>query len=94
MTDHANPSEAAAQDVEDFRYVMDNIRHQVGQVVVGQNEVVEHLLITLMVGGHCLITGMPGTAKTLLVSTLSEALGLEHNRIQFTFYQCITGRRN
>jgi len=84
MTDHANPSEAAAQEVEDFRYVMDNIRQQVGQVVVGQNEVVEHLLITLMVGGHCLITGMPGTAKTLLVSTLSEALGLEHNRIQFT----------
>ena len=84
MTDHPSLTESAAADVENFRYVFDNIRHQVGQVVVGQNEVVDHLLITLLVGGHCLITGMPGTAKTLLVRTLSEALGLQHNRIQFT----------
>ena len=74
----------AARDVEEFRYVMDNIRRQVGHVIVGQDEVVDHLLITLLVGGHCLITGMPGTAKTLLVRTLSEALGLDFNRIQFT----------
>ena len=73
MTDYPSLTESAARDVEEFRYVFDNIRHQVGQVVVGQNEVVEHLLITLLVGGHCLITGMPGTAKTLLVRTLSEA---------------------
>lgn len=84
MTDNPALTESAARDVEDFRYVFDNIRRQVGQVVVGQDEVVEHLLITLLVGGHCLITGMPGTAKTLLVRTLSEALGLQHNRIQFT----------
>ena len=74
----------AARDVEEFRYVMDNIRRQIGHVIVGQDEVVDHLLITLLVGGHCLITGMPGTAKTLLVRTLSEALGLDFNRIQFT----------
>jgi len=48
MTDHPSLTESAARDVEDFRYVFDNIRHQVGQVVVGQNEVVEHLLITLL----------------------------------------------
>ncbi len=82
--DHNDPTEAAAREIEEFRYVMDDIRQQVGQVIVGQNEVVEHLLVTLLVGGHCLITGMPGTAKTLLVRTLSEALGLEFNRIQFT----------
>ncbi len=79
-----NQTADAARDVEEFRYVMDNIRRQVGHVIVGQDEVVEHLLITLLVGGHCLITGMPGTAKTLLVRTLSEALGLDFNRIQFT----------
>jgi len=45
---------------------------------------VEHLLLTLLVGGHCLITGMPGTAKTLLVRTLADALGLSFKRIQFT----------
>jgi MoxR-like ATPase len=56
----------------------------VGKVIIGQNEVVEHLLITLLVGSHCLITGMPGTAKTLLVRTLATSLGLSYKRIQFT----------
>ena len=63
---------------------MSTIREQVGKAVVGQDDVVEQLLITLLVGGHCLITGMPGTAKTLLVKTLSDALGLSFKRIQFT----------
>ncbi|MET0534823.1 MAG: AAA family ATPase, partial [Steroidobacter sp.] len=48
------------------------------------DDVVDHLLLTLLVGGHCLITGMPGTAKTLLVRTLALALGLKFKRIQFT----------
>ena len=56
MTDHPSLTESAANDVEDFRYVMDNIRHQVGQVVVGQNEVVEHLLITLLAVSYTHLT--------------------------------------
>jgi MoxR-like ATPase len=67
-----------------FRGAMQRIRGEVGRVIVGQDDVVEHLLITLLVGGHCLITGMPGTAKTLLVHTLADALGLSFKRIQFT----------
>ncbi len=67
-----------------FKQRMDDIRGQVGRAVVGQDAVVEQLLITLLVNGHCLLTGMPGTAKTLLVKTLSESLGLEFNRVQFT----------
>ncbi|OGT76211.1 MAG: AAA family ATPase [Gammaproteobacteria bacterium RIFCSPLOWO2_02_FULL_56_15] len=67
-----------------FHAAMGRIREQVGRVIVGQDDVVEHLLITLLVGGHCLITGMPGTAKTLLVRTLATALGLMYKRIQFT----------
>jgi len=70
--------------VESFRTTMDKIRVEVRKVIVGQDEVVENLLITLLVGGHCLITGMPGTAKTLLVRTLATALGLTYKRIQFT----------
>jgi len=70
--------------VETFQKTMDDIRHEVRKVIVGQDEVVEHLLLTLLVGGHCLITGMPGTAKTLLVRTLATALGLTFKRIQFT----------
>ncbi len=67
-----------------FHTAMAKLRDEVGKVIIGQEVVVEHLLITLLVGGHCLITGMPGTAKTLLVQTLADALGLTFKRIQFT----------
>ena len=77
-------SDDARHLVETFRESMRRIRSEVSKVVVGQGEVIEQLLITLLVGGHCLITGMPGTAKTLLVRTLANALGLRFRRIQFT----------
>jgi MoxR-like ATPase len=77
------PADAESVAAE-FKDTMDAIRGEVAKIIVGQEEVVESLLITLLVGGHCLITGMPGTAKTLLVRTLSEALGLSFKRIQFT----------
>ncbi|MBV8811808.1 MAG: MoxR family ATPase [Acidobacteriaceae bacterium] len=60
------------------------IRQEIGKVIVGQDEVIEHVLISLFVGGHCLLTGLPGTAKTLLVRTLARTLGLKFSRIQFT----------
>jgi MoxR-like ATPase len=76
---------AATEDlVASFAASMDRIREQVRLIIVGQDEVIDNLLVTLLVGGHCLITGMPGTAKTLLVSTLASALGLVFKRIQFT----------
>ena len=67
-----------------FQQVETDILEQVRRVIVGQDEVLEQVLISLFVGGHCLITGLPGTAKTLLVRTMSEVLGLEFRRIQFT----------
>ena len=70
--------------IQDFHGSLERIRTQVRKIIVGQDDVVEHLLLTLLVGGHCLITGMPGTAKTLLVRTLAWALGLTFKRIQFT----------
>ena len=70
--------------IDRFHVVRDSILSQVRQVIVGQNEVLDQILIALFVGGHCLITGMPGTAKTLMVRTFSEALGLTFKRIQFT----------
>ncbi len=60
------------------------MRRQVAQRIVGQNEVVEELLIALLANGHALLVGVPGLAKTLLVQTLAEALDLEFSRIQFT----------
>ena len=70
--------------VETFHARLGTIRGEVRKIIVGQDDVVDHLLLTLLVGGHCLITGMPGTAKTLLVRTLAAALGLKFKRIQFT----------
>ncbi len=67
-----------------FQEAHRNIVREVRKVIVGQDEVVEQVLISLFVGGHCLITGLPGTAKTLLVRTLSQTLGLVFKRIQFT----------
>src|SRR6201990_506263 len=67
-----------------FQKVRGEILTQVHQVIVGQEEVIEQVMIALFVGGHCLITGLPGTAKTLLVRTLAQALGLDFKRIQFT----------
>jgi MoxR-like ATPase len=70
--------------IERFRQVHSGIVGQVRRVIVGQEEVLEQVLIGLFVGGHCLITGLPGTAKTLLVRTLAQTLGLVFRRIQFT----------
>jgi MoxR-like ATPase len=75
---------AVEQQVETFHSRLGAIRTEVRKIIVGQDDVVDHLLLTLLVGGHCLITGMPGTAKTLLVRTLASALGLKFKRIQFT----------
>jgi MoxR-like ATPase len=70
--------------VERFYAVRDRILGQVRKVIVGQDEVLEQILIALFVGGHCLITGLPGTAKTLMVRTIAKTLGLQFRRIQFT----------
>ena len=70
--------------VKRFQEAQAAIKREVGKVIVGQTEVIENVLISLFVGGHCLLTGLPGTAKTLLVRTMAQTLGLRFNRIQFT----------
>jgi MoxR-like ATPase len=60
------------------------ILHEIKQVIVGQDRVIEELLIALIARGHCLLVGVPGLAKTLLISTLADVLHLRFNRIQFT----------
>jgi MoxR-like ATPase len=77
-------SETLLNRVKRFQAVRDNILSQVRQVIVGQEEVLDQILIALFVGGHCLITGLPGTAKTLMVRTIAQTLGLVFKRIQFT----------
>jgi len=60
------------------------LRSEVGKVIVGQHETVEHLLVGLLAGGHCLLEGVPGLAKTLMVRTLGDAMHLTFKRVQFT----------
>jgi MoxR-like ATPase len=84
MTATAAEIEQYREQIRRFRECHERIRQQVRRVIVGQDEVIEQLLLTLWAGGHCLITGMPGTAKTLLVRTLAQALALAFKRIQFT----------
>lgn len=61
-----------------------SIKQQIGKVIVGQTDVVDQLLISLFARGHCLLVGVPGLAKTLLIRTLSESMDLSFSRVQFT----------
>ncbi len=70
--------------LEEVQSAVASLREQLAQVIVGQEEVIDQLLLSLLSSGHCLLVGVPGLAKTLLISTLARALNLDFNRIQFT----------
>ncbi|MDA0753031.1 MAG: MoxR family ATPase [Verrucomicrobia bacterium] len=78
------PQEDTALKVERFHHGIRVIRAELEKIIVGQHQVLDQLLITVLIGGHCLITGLPGTAKTLMVQSLADALGLDFKRVQFT----------
>ncbi|RME83728.1 MAG: MoxR family ATPase [Planctomycetota bacterium] len=70
--------------VEKLRSAYDRLKSELAKVIVGQDEVIEQLLISIFARGHCLLIGVPGLAKTLMISTLAKALSLTFSRIQFT----------
>ncbi|MFQ5453468.1 MAG: AAA family ATPase [Candidatus Zixiibacteriota bacterium] len=70
--------------VENLNSAYKKIKNEIAKVIIGQDKVIEQLLISLLSSGHCLLVGVPGLAKTLLISTLSQVLNLKFNRIQFT----------
>ena len=80
----ARATEQPSPEVQQVIDFIDKIRRRLGTVVVGQDVVVERLLIALFTSGHLLLQGVPGLAKTLLVSALSKTIDLEFSRIQFT----------
>ncbi|QDU37135.1 ATPase RavA [Maioricimonas rarisocia] len=87
MTDDAAPPQTPPVDLESVRRLTranEEITSALSQVIVGQKQVVEQLLVSILAGGHCLLIGVPGLAKTLVVRSLAEVLGLSFNRIQFT----------
>jgi len=72
------------QAVEQLNDASQRIKSEIGKVIIGQDKVIEQLLIALLSAGHCLLVGVPGLAKTLLISTLANILDLKFSRIQFT----------
>jgi MoxR-like ATPase len=84
MTDQLTTSPEDLEALKTLHAARFKIEEQIGKRVIGQKDVIEHLLITLFAGGHGLFVGVPGLAKTLLINTLSEVLDLGFNRIQFT----------
>src|SRR5579871_1116273 len=72
------------ESVRRLRDAFDSIKKQLARVIVGQDQVIEELLIALFSRGHCILEGVPGLAKTLMISTLSKCLSLAFSRIQFT----------
>jgi MoxR-like ATPase len=75
-------SDVEAVDALVGKYVV--LREEIAKVIVGQDDVIKNLLISVFCKGHCLLVGVPGLAKTLMVNTLSKVLGLSYHRIQFT----------
>ncbi len=70
--------------VEQLNECIKKVKSEIGKVIIGQEDVIENMLISLLSKGHCLLVGVPGLAKTLLIKTLAEVLDLNFNRIQFT----------
>ncbi|WP_346882038.1 MoxR family ATPase [uncultured Algibacter sp.] len=70
--------------IENFVKQYKNLRSEIAKVIIGQDEVVNQILISIFSGGHSLLVGVPGLAKTLMVNTIAQALGLDFKRIQFT----------
>ena len=80
MTDHPIGQDA----IERLRHAREQIQSELSQVIVGQADVIEQILISMFSRGHCLLEGVPGLAKTLMISTLAKTLNLSFSRIQFT----------
>lgn len=79
-----NTFSSDVEAVDALRDAYKELRSEIGKVIIGQDQVVKDSLISIFSNGHCLLVGVPGLAKTLLVNTIARVLGLSYNRIQFT----------
>src|SRR5438105_5775212 len=84
MTESTSTTSTDLETARGVAATYQTLRRELGKVIVGQDQVIEEVLIALFCRGHCLVQGVPGLAKTLLVSTLAQALDFSFRRIQFT----------
>ena len=80
----ANEQIDLTKDLEQLKQGFITVKNELSKVIVGQDDVVSKMLIALLSGGHCLLLGVPGLAKTLLVHSLGQVLDLGFSRVQFT----------
>ncbi len=79
-----NEQQVSADAIDKLNRAREQLRSQMGRIIVGQDDVIDQLLIAMFSRGHCLLEGVPGLAKTLMISTLSRCLSMSFSRIQFT----------
>jgi len=84
MTENHEANNREVELLENFPKVYQSIINEIHKIIIGQDDIIEQLLVSLFSGGHCLIVGVPGLAKTLLINTLANVLDLKFSRIQFT----------
>lgn len=82
--DDSRSSDAELRALDDLSRSLAGVREELAKIIVGQDDVIEQLLIAMLAGGHCLLVGVPGLAKTLTISSLAQAIALQFSRIQFT----------
>ena len=74
----------SVSDIKNLSSKISRIKNEFAKVIVGQDDIIEKIIICLLTESHCLLVGVPGLAKTLIVKTFSDIMGLEYKRIQFT----------
>ena len=84
MSTESNVASADPSAVEKLKDSAERVRSELGKVIIGQDEVIEQVLISIFTRSHALLVGVPGLAKTLLISSLADSLDLNYKRIQFT----------
>ncbi|MFO8053732.1 MAG: MoxR family ATPase [Bacteroidales bacterium] len=81
---HMQKNGKNTDELQEFSHKYADLKNEIAKMVVGQDEVIENLLVSIFSRGHCLLVGVPGLAKTLMVNTMADVLGLSYSRIQFT----------
>ncbi|MFW5852075.1 MAG: AAA family ATPase, partial [Bacteroidota bacterium] len=80
MTHNTNDVDA----IDNLKRSYTELKQEIQKVIIGQEDIIDNVLLSIFSGGHCLLIGVPGLAKTLLVTTIAKTLGLDYNRVQFT----------
>jgi MoxR-like ATPase len=83
-SDALSPQKDLSKEIKEYALIFDSIRNEVGNIVVGQKDIVDAMILALICNGHCLVEGVPGIGKTLTIRAISKIMGCGYSRVQFT----------